>query len=101
MSEQPALAFIKSVEIYSKPNCFFCVRAKEILSDLGIPFVEKHCDSRVGDPNFAVGAKNREELVRRAPNAPRQYPQIFINDQRVGGLDGLRAAMSQLGITLP
>ncbi len=27
----------------------------------------------------------------------RQMPQIFINDQRVGGLAGLQAALGQLG----
>ncbi len=27
----------------------------------------------------------------------RQMPQIFINDQRVGGLNGLQAALAQLG----
>jgi glutaredoxin 3 len=27
----------------------------------------------------------------------RQMPQVFINDQRVGGLAGLQAALAQLG----
>jgi glutaredoxin len=26
----------------------------------------------------------------------RQMPQVFINDQRVGGVEGLRAALAQL-----
>lgn len=100
-TESQALAFIKKVEIYSKTDCFFCIRAKEVLTDLGIPFVEKLCDSRIGTPGFAVGGDNRKELFNRAPTAPHQYPQIFINDQRVGGFDGLKAALKQLGIQLP
>ena len=31
----------------------------------------------------------------------RQMPQIFINDQRVGGLAGLQAALAQIGQKTP
>jgi glutaredoxin 3 len=37
-------------------------------------------------------------FLKEFPDA-RQMPQIFINDQRVGGLAGLQAALKQLGIT--
>jgi glutaredoxin 3 len=35
-------------------------------------------------------------LLKEFPDA-RQMPQIFFNDQRVGGLAGLQAALKQLG----
>jgi glutaredoxin 3 len=37
-------------------------------------------------------------FLKEFPDA-RQMPQIFINDQRVGGLAGLQAALKQLGKT--
>jgi glutaredoxin 3 len=37
-----------------------------------------------------------ENLLKEFPDA-RQMPQIFIDDQRVGGVAGLKAALKQLG----
>lgn len=96
------LADIKSVEIYTKPDCFYCNWAKEILQGLNIAYVEKPCNSRLGDDHDSVGAANREELMRRAPEVvPLQFPQVFINGQRVGGLNGLKAALAKLGASVP
>jgi glutaredoxin 3 len=36
-------------------------------------------------------------LLKEFPDA-RQMPQIFINDQRVGGLAGLKVALDKLGV---
>ena len=36
-------------------------------------------------------------FLKEFPDA-RQMPQIFINDQRVGGLAGLQKALGQLGV---
>ena len=41
--------------------------------------------------------ENLDELLAKYPEA-RQMPQIFIDDQRVGGLAGLNAALAQLGL---
>jgi glutaredoxin len=96
------LADIKSVEIYTKPACFFCIKAHELLQDLGVPYVEKPCNARLGDAHYSVGAANREELTRRAPEVvPLQFPQVFLNGQRVGGLNGLKAALAKLGASIP
>ena len=37
-----------------------------------------------------MGGATRDEMVARAPGA-RTVPQVFINDQPVGGSDDLRA----------
>lgn len=67
-----------SVIVYSKPNCPYCVRAKHLLQNYGIPFVEK-----------VVGVDTtREELLEAAPNA-RTVPQIIINDEVIGGYEQL------------
>ncbi len=39
----------------------------------------------------------RLAFYERCGPSVRQMPQIFINDQRVGGLSGLQAALVQLG----
>jgi glutaredoxin len=38
-----------------------------------------------------------QNFLAEYPDA-RQMPQIFINDQRVGGVEGLKVALRQLGI---
>ena len=73
--------------MYTKANCPNCVTAKLILDAAGLTYDE--VDIMVGD---RLG-----NLLDAYPDA-RQMPQIFINDQRVGGLAGLQAALKQLGI---
>jgi glutaredoxin len=37
-------------------------------------------------------------FYERCGPSVRQMPQVFINDQRVGGVAGLQAALGQLGL---
>jgi glutaredoxin 3 len=74
------------ITIYTKANCPNCTTAKLVLGSLNLPFNE--VDIEVGD---RLG-----NLLKEFPDA-RQMPQIFINDQRVGGLAGLQAALKQIG----
>jgi glutaredoxin 3 len=75
------------VIIYTRDNCPNCDTAKRILSTANIEYI---------DVNITLG--NRlQNFLAEYPDA-RQMPQIFINDQRVGGLAGLQAALKQLGI---
>ena len=76
-----------NITMYTKANCPNCVTAKLILDAAGLTYDE--VDIMVGD---RLG-----NLLDAYPDA-RQMPQIFINDQRVGGLAGLQAALKQLGI---
>ena len=41
--------------------------------------------------------EERMAFYEKCGPSVRQMPQIFINDQRVGGLTGLQAALAQLG----
>jgi glutaredoxin 3 len=75
-----------NITIYTKANCPNCTTAKLILGSLNLPFNE--VDIETGD-RFA-------NFVAHYPDA-KQMPQIFINDQRVGGLAGLQAALKQIG----
>jgi glutaredoxin 3 len=74
-----------NITIYTKTNCPNCVAAKHILQVRGIEYTE--VDIETGD-RFA-------NFVANYPDA-KQMPQIFIGDQRVGGLAGLQAALKQL-----
>ncbi|MGK7943998.1 MAG: glutaredoxin 3 [Microcystaceae cyanobacterium] len=70
-----------NVEIYTWSTCPFCIRAKGLLSKKGVDFTEYCID---GD-NAA-----REKMAQRA-NGGRSLPQIFINEQHIGGCDDLYA----------
>lgn len=69
------------VEIYTWSSCPFCIRAKNLLTNKEIEFIEYAID---GDE----GARNK--MAQRA-NGGRSLPQIFINDVHVGGCDDIYA----------
>ena len=77
-----------NITIYTKSNCPNCVSAKALLKSKGLEYQEFSFDN---DPM-------REAEFHAAYPDVRQMPQIFINDQRVGGLLGLVAALKQLGL---
>ena len=74
------------ITIYTKANCPNCVTAKMVLDNFGLKYAD--VDVEVGD--------RLKNLLAEFPDA-RQMPQIFFNDQRVGGLAGMQAALKQLG----
>jgi glutaredoxin 3 len=74
-----------NITMYTKSGCPNCVTAKLLLQSLNIPFTE--IDIELGG-RFA-------NFVAQYPDA-RQMPQIFIGDQRVGGLAGLQAALEKI-----
>lgn len=67
------------VEIYTWRTCPFCIRAKSLLSSKGVEFTEYSID---GDEAA------RRKMAQRA-HGRRSVPQIFINDQHIGGCDDL------------
>ncbi len=66
------------VEIYSTAICPYCVRAKRLLEHKGVDFVEIRIDGDLEQMRIMM------ERSRR-----RTVPQIFIDDQHVGGFDDL------------
>ncbi|MFB2935887.1 glutaredoxin 3 [Aerosakkonemataceae cyanobacterium BLCC-F154] len=70
-----------NVEIYTWSSCPFCIRAKNLLDRKAVPFTEYCID---GDEAA------RKEMAQRA-RGRRSLPQIFINDQHIGGCDDLHA----------
>jgi len=76
---------VASVEIYTWSACPFCIRAKQLLNRKGVPFTEYVID---GDEAA------RQKMAQRA-NGRRSLPQIFINNQHIGGCDDLYALEAQ------
>ena len=73
--------------VWSKYNCTFCEQAKQLLSQRGISYEER----KIGD------GYTKEDLLESVPNA-RTVPQIFLNDELVGGFTELREKLLTEGI---
>ncbi len=67
------------VEIYTWAYCPFCIRAKALLNKKGIKYIEHAID---GDEEA------RMAMIQRA-NGRKTVPQIFINDNGIGGCNEL------------
>lgn len=72
------------VVVYTTEVCPYCRMAKELLTTKGVAFEEIRVD---------LDDKKREQMVRLSGR--RTVPQIFINEQPVGGYDDL----SKLSVT--
>lgn len=77
-SQNPIRAHI---EIYTTLICPYCVRAKALLRLKGAEYFEY---------NIGFDAEARERMLERA-HGQRSVPQIFINDQHIGGFDDMNA----------
>ncbi len=73
------------VEIYTWQTCPFCIRAKMLLWWKGVNYQEYKID---GDEAA------RNQMAERA-NGKRTLPQIFINNQHIGGCDDIYALDKQ------
>jgi glutaredoxin 3 len=72
---------MSSIVIYTTEVCPYCVRAKQLLDHKDVNYQEIRVDL---DP------KARDEMLARS-GGRRTVPQIFINDQHIGGCDDLMA----------
>jgi len=70
---------IKKIVVWSRNNCPYCVRAKNLLSVKGLEYEER---------NISEGVWSREQLLEACPGA-RTVPQIVMNDTVIGGYDQL------------
>jgi glutaredoxin 3 len=69
------------IEVYMRENppCPFCINAKKWLENNGLAFVQH--DVMVGD--------NKSQLDARLGHPAMTVPQIFVNDQLIGGYTDL------------
>ena len=73
-------AAMKPVRMYSTRICPYCVRAKMLLRDRGVPFEEIDVSGDHDARQWLVKATGR-----------RTVPQIFIGEEPIGGFDELHA----------
>lgn len=72
------------VVIWSKSQCVHCDQAKVLMTQRGIAFEER----KIGDGYIL------EQLLAAVPSA-RTVPQIFLNDELVGGLAEFKRLLEQ------
>jgi glutaredoxin 3 len=68
-----------TVEIYTWSMCPFCIRAKALLNKKGVSFKEYCID----------GDEAARDAMAKRSRGRRSLPQIFINEQHIGGCDEL------------
>ena len=71
---------MKNILVYSGPFCNFCEAAKNLLKRNKLEFKEI---------DISEGPEIREEMIKKA-NGKRTIPQIFFNEDHVGGYQELR-----------
>jgi len=74
-----------NVEIYSSQFCGYCHRAKMLLDNKSITYNEISVDSQ---------PDKRAEMIERSTGVT-SVPQIFINNEHIGGCDDLYSLESQ------
>jgi len=82
-------------EIYTKTNCPYCVRAKNLLTERGIKYKEYMLspgfnEETLGTDQFYV---TKATLLERYPEA-KTVPQIWLDDEHIGGYTELAAYFS-------
>ena len=78
---------MSKIDIYTKPYCPYCERAKALLEQKGAEYNEIVASH---DPAL------RAEMNARSGRYT--YPQIFINSTHIGGCDDLMALDSRGGL---
>ena len=66
------------MRVYTSGSCPYCVQAKRLLDRKGVPYREI---------DVGADAAQRAEVMRASGR--RTVPQIFINDQSIGGFEEL------------
>lgn len=75
------------IEIYTKSWCPYCRRAKAMLKSLGLDYK---------DYDITDNEELQQEMEKRS--GKKTIPQIFINDEKIGGYDNLIELVSSGGL---
>ena len=71
---------MKKITIYTGPMCNYCEAAKRLLARNNVTYDEI---------NIATVDGAMDEMIKKA-NGKRTIPQIFFDDQHIGGYDEVR-----------
>ena len=72
---------MKNIIMYTGPLCNFCDAAKRLFARNNLSYKEIDISTKEG---------LRDEMIKKA-NGKRTIPQIFFDDQHIGGYDEVRA----------
>ena len=72
---------MKNITVYSGPMCGYCDAAKRLLARNNLEFIDIDVSTKEG---------LRDEMIKKA-NGKRTIPQIFFNEEHIGGYQELRA----------
>ena len=72
---------MKNITIYTGPLCNYCEAAKRLLARNNVTYKEI---------NVATVDGAMDEMIKKA-NGKKTIPQIFFDDQHIGGYDEIRA----------
>ncbi|PJG59973.1 GrxA family glutaredoxin [Aeromonas cavernicola] len=82
------------LEIFGRPGCPYCVRAKQLAEQLS----EQRDDFQFTYTDIQVAGLSKEDLAKRAGKPVTTVPQIFLDDQHIGGCTDFEAyAKANLG----
>lgn len=73
------------IEMYSWSHCPFCIKAKRLLEEKGVEYT---------DYDITGDAAARTKMIERT-GGPKSVPQIFIDDNLIGGCDDIHALDKQ------
>ena len=76
----PRYKMMKNIIMYTGPLCNFCDAAKRLFSRNNLKYKEIDISSKEG---------LRDEMIKKA-NGRRTIPQIFFNEDHIGGYQELR-----------
>lgn len=76
-------------KIYTKDNCDWCIKAKNLLTSCGVKYIELKLGSDY----------QKEELRALVPeHLPLTVPQVFVYSKRIGGYEDLAEYLEHTGI---
>jgi glutaredoxin 3 len=71
--------------VWSKDQCPYCVQAKALLESKGIEYEERNINN----------GWDKDDLLEAVPTA-RSVPQIFLDEEYVGGFNELRKKLNDV-----
>ena len=75
---------MKKAIVWSKDQCPYCVQAKALLESRGIEYEERNINN----------GWDKDDLLTAVPGA-RTVPQIFLDEELVGGFNELRKRLTE------
>ena len=79
---------ISQIVLYSKDNCGYCVKAKLLLNNLGLTYIEKKLE------NFLTTEALFEDIGKNV----KSMPQIKIDGELIGGYNQLIEYLTDKGL---